>query len=88
MVGVASSDKGYAQVMIQDAKGKEILSNVIDMYCKYPEASLKFLSLKFPKGTYTISISVLGEHWFWTEKSGKKWGSSDVSVSLDKFIIN
>lgn len=88
MVGVASSDKGYAQVTIQNAKGKEILSNVIDMYCKYPEASLKFLSPKFPKGTYTISISVLGEHWFWTEKSGKKSGSSDVSVSLDKFIIN
>ncbi len=87
IVGVASSDKGYAQVTIRNDKGNVILSNVIDMYCKYPEASLKFLSPKFPKGTYTISISVLGEHWFWTEKSGKKSGSSDVAVSLDKFII-
>lgn len=87
LMSKADSDGGYAKVELKDEKGKVVVSTIIDMYCQYPETSLKFLSPELSKGKYNLSIRVLGKHWYWTEKSGKKWGSSGEFISIDKLII-
>ncbi len=87
IISRADSDGGYAKVTVKNKKGKIVVSTVIDMYCQYPETSIKFLSPLVDKGEYNLSISVLGEHWYWTEKTGKEWGSSGVFISIDKLII-
>ena len=84
---IARSDGGYARVQIKDKKGNTIHTAIVDMYCKYPENSLKFLSPKLARSTYILTISVIGEHWYWVSKSGKKSGSLGNFVSLDKILI-
>jgi hypothetical protein len=85
--GLARPDGGYAHVGIQNSKGKTILFSNIDMYCKYPVSTLKFISPLLPKDNYTITVSVLGENWYWVEKSGRRSGSKGYSISLDKIVI-
>jgi hypothetical protein len=88
LCGLARPDGGYASIVLQDSKGKTVLSSTIDMYCKYPVSTLKFLSPVLNKDTYTLSVSVIGERWFWVEKSGRRTGSRGNVVSLDKIIVN
>lgn len=88
LYGVARPDGGFAKVTIQDSNGKIIQSNIIEMYCKYPEVSLKYLSPILPKGNYNMIVTVLGYHGNWHQKNGKKFGSTDDFVSVDKIIIN
>lgn len=85
--GLARPDGGYAHVTIQNSKGKTVLSSNVDMYCRYPVSTLKFLSPLLPKDNYTITVSVLGENWYWVEKSGRRSGSKGYNVSLDKIVI-
>lgn len=85
--GVAGPGSGYAQVILQNSKEKIILSTIIDLYSKYPEASLKFLSPLLPKDNYTITITVMGEHGNWWNKKGTKFGSTGNFVSLDRLVI-
>ena len=86
--GLARPDGGYARITLQNSKGKTILSSAVDMYCKYPVATLKFLSPVLPKDSYTLTVSVLAENWYWVEKSGRRSGSTGYFVSLDKLVIN
>ncbi len=44
---------------------------------------LKFLSPVLKKDTYIVTVTVLGERWWWKEKSGSKGNV----VSLDKIIV-
>jgi hypothetical protein len=85
--GLARPDGGYAQVTIRNSKGKEVLSTSIDMYSKFPVISLKFVSPVLPKDEYTITVSVLGEHWYWKNKRGDLSGSKGVVVSFDKIVV-
>lgn len=85
--GLARPDGGYASVIIRNSKGKTVLSSSIDMYSKYPTVLLKFLSPELKKGTYTITVTVLGEKWWWKEKSGRLSGSKGDFVSIEKIVV-
>ena len=87
LYSTARNDGGYAQVELKDMHGKKVVSTIIDMYCQYPETSLKFLSPTLPHASYTITAKVLGENWWWVEKSGRKSGSTGYFISLDRFVV-
>lgn len=84
--GVARPDGGYAKVEIQEANGKIIYSNIIEMYCKYTETSLKYLSPVLPKNNYKLIVTVIGDHGNWYKKDGTKFGSTDNFITLNKVI--
>ncbi len=85
--GLARPDGGYAGITIRNSKGKTILTSSIDQYSKYPAVLLKFLSPVLKKDSYTVTVTVLGERWWWKEKSGKLSGSKGDFVSVEKIII-
>jgi len=85
--GVARPNGGYAQVEIKDSKGKTIHSNQIEMYCKYAESSLKYLSPILKKGNYELIVTVLGKHGNWYKKDGTKFGSTGDLVSVNQVIV-
>lgn len=87
LYGVAMPDGGYAQVKLEDKHGKIIISTLVDMYCKYSESSLKFLSPILDKGRYALTVTVVGEHGNWYKKDGTKFGSSGNFISVDKILI-
>ena len=86
--GLARPDGGYARITITDSKGRTVLSSNTDMYSKYKVAALKFLSPILRKDTYTLTLSVSGERWYWKDKKGNQSGSTGNYVSFDKVIIN
>lgn len=86
--GTVRPEGGYARVTIKNSKGKIILSSLVDLYCKYPESSLRFISPVLPKGNYMLTVSVTGEHGNWTKKDGTVFGSTGNFVSVDKIIYN
>lgn len=79
---------GYAHVTLKNRKGKEVLSAIIDMYCKYPATNLAFLSPVLPKGNYILNVTVMGERCNWSDKRKSDYGSTGYFISLDKVIIN
>jgi len=83
---VARPDGGFGQVQIKDHAGHVVLTSIIETYCRYPEASLKFLSPKLPPGDYTLTVTVLGEHFFWQAKRAA-YGSTDDFVSVQKVLV-
>lgn len=85
--GVARPAGGYGKISITDASGKEVLSSTIDMYCKYTEESLKFLSPKFPAGEYTLTLTVEGARGNWSDKRRSDYGSTDDFVSLSRVMV-
>lgn len=85
--GLARPDGGYARVVITNSKGKTVLSSIVEMYCKYPEQSLRFLSPILKKDNYTLRVSVMGEHGNWSDKRRNVYGSTGNFVSLDKLVI-
>jgi hypothetical protein len=86
LVGVARSDGGFGQVQLKDAGGEVILTSNIETYCLYDEASLKFLSPKLPRGDYTLTVTVLGERFFWQAKT-TTYGSKGDFVSVQKVLL-
>ena len=84
--GVARPDGGFGRVEIKNAKGEIVLTSIIETYCLYPEASLKFLSPKLPRGDYTLTVTVLGEHFFWQSKRASQ-GSTGDYVSVQKVLV-
>lgn len=83
---LARPDGGYAGIVIRNSKGKIMLTSSIDMYSKYPTILLKFLSPVLKKDTYTVAVTVLGERWWWKEKSGRLSGSKGNFVSIDRVV--
>lgn len=69
---------------MKERSGRSI--SIVDMYSKYPK-QLKFLSPVMAKDNYTITVSVLGEHWYWKNKRGDLSGSKGVVVSFDKIVV-
>jgi hypothetical protein len=86
--GLARPDGGYANVSILNSKGKTVLNSSIDMYSKYPAELLKFLSPVFKKDTYTVTVTVLGERWWWKEKSGRLSGSKGDFISVERVVVS
>ncbi|WP_345950874.1 family 43 glycosylhydrolase [Mucilaginibacter sp. PAMB04274] len=85
--GQAGPDGGYARVILFDNKGKAMLHAMIDTYSKYPVTGLRFLSPVLPKGLYTLTVSVLGEHGSWSDKQRSDYGSKGNFVSLEKITV-
>lgn len=85
--GLARPDGGYARVTIRNGKGKTVLSSIVDMYCKYPAQSLRFLSPMLRNDNYTLIVSVMGDHGNWSDKRKNVYGSTGNSVSLDKIVV-
>lgn len=82
--GVASIDCGYGHVLVKNSKGEVVHDTYIDMYSNKTVEGLQYISPQFPKDTYTLIFSPTESHWYWTEKSGKKWGSEDTFISFSK----
>ncbi|MFC0878820.1 family 43 glycosylhydrolase [Saccharicrinis sp. FJH2] len=82
--GVASIDCGYGHVVIQNIKGEILHDTWIDMYSNKTVEGLQYLSPVLPKGEYFLTFSPTQSHWYWTEKSGKQWGSKDTFISFSK----
>ncbi|HEX7906007.1 MAG TPA: family 43 glycosylhydrolase [Chitinophagaceae bacterium] len=80
-------DGGYAQIMLQNKNGKTILTSIVDMYCKYPVSSLKFISPVLPKDQYNVKVTVLKERGNWSDKRKTGYGSTGYFVSIDKVVI-
>jgi hypothetical protein len=85
--GFSNAESGYAQLIIKNSKGNVVISSMIDMYCKYPDLSLKFLSPILPKDTYNLTISVMKEHGTWSDKRKSVYGSTGYFVSMDNLIL-
>ncbi|MBK6935957.1 MAG: family 43 glycosylhydrolase [Chitinophagaceae bacterium] len=85
--GLARPDGGYAVITIRNSNGKAVLSSSIDLYSKYPVVLLKFLSPVLKKDTYTVTVTVLGERWWWKEKSGRLSGSKGNFVSVERVLV-
>ncbi len=83
---VARNDGGFGRVEIKNAAGEVIARTIVETYCLYPEASLKFLSRPLPRGTYTLTITPLGERFFWQAKT-TTYGSTGDYVSVQKFLL-
>ena len=88
LYGLSRPDGGYAQVDLRNKTGKLIFSGLADMYCKYPIASLKYISPVLKKDDYTLTLTVKGEHGNWSDKRKNMFGSTDNVVSLDKILIS
>ena len=86
LFGVARSDGGFGQVQIKDAKGEVVLTTIIETYCLYDEASMKFLSPKLSRGDYTLTVTVLGERFHWQAKTAT-YGSKGDYVSVQKILL-
>ena len=85
--GLAHPSGGYALVEIRNNKGKTVLSSTVDMYCKFPDVTLKFLSPVLQKDNYTLTVSVLEERPNWSDKRKSTYGSVGYDVSLDKIVV-
>ena len=86
LYGVARSDGGFGQVQIKDAKGEVVLTTIVESYCLYNEASLKFLSPRLKPGDYTLTVAVLGERFFWQAKRAT-YGSTGDYVSVQRVLL-
>ncbi len=85
--GLSRPDGGYAHVVIGNDNGKTVLHSIVDMYCKYPVQSLRFLSPTLKKENYTLTVTVMGEHGNWSDKKKNIYGSTGNFVSLDKIVM-
>ncbi len=85
--GVSSIDCGYGHVIIKDLKGKIFHDTCIDMYSKKTVDDLQYMSPVLPNGEYTLIFSPTQSHWYWTEKSGKQWGSMGTYISFTKALV-
>jgi hypothetical protein len=83
---LARPDAGYAGITIRNSKGETMVQSTVDMYSKYPTVLLKFLSPVLKKDNYTVTVTVLGERWWWKEKSGRLSGSKGNFVSVEKIV--
>jgi hypothetical protein len=87
LYGVAAADGGYARVTLADSRGKTVVTSVVDMYSQYTAPALKFASPVLPRDTYAMTVSVLGENWYWVNKKGDRSGSQGVAVAFDKVVV-
>lgn len=61
LYGFARPDGGYARVTLLNSKQTIVYTAVIDMYCKYPVLTLKYVTPQLPKDRYILNVTVMGE---------------------------
>lgn len=86
--GFTNPNGGYAEVKIENASDKVILTTLVDMYSLKHNASLRFMSKILIKGNYKLTISVMGERSKWADKRRTDYGSKGNAVSIGEIIIN
>ncbi|AXP79683.1 Glycosyl hydrolases family 43 [Mariniflexile rhizosphaerae] len=82
--GVASIDCGYGHIIIKSPKGETVHDTWVDMYSNKTVEGLQYMSPMLPEGEYILTYSPTQSHWYWTEKSGKQWGSIDTFISFSE----
>lgn len=85
--GVASIDCGYGRIKIKNEDGITVHDTWIDMYSNKTVEGLQYMSPIFPEGAYILTFAPTQSHWYWTEKSGKEWGSKDTYISFFKLLV-
>jgi len=85
--GVASIDCGYGHIVIRNKKGEIVHDTWIDFYSNKTVEGLQYMSHILPKGEYTLTLKPTQSHWYWTEKSGRQWGSKDTFISFSKAMV-
>lgn len=90
LYGVAATDSGYATVSITDEQGASVVSGTVDFYSKYRDAAntLKYVSPQLANGTYSLKLTVVGDHGTWSDKAGTVFGSTGNYVSIDRVVIS
>ncbi|SES23965.1 family 43 glycosylhydrolase [Pedobacter rhizosphaerae] len=87
LYSLSSPSGGYVNIELIDAKGKVLLSNLVDNYSKYTNSSVKYITPLLKKGKYTLSVMITGEKSNWSDKRKNLYGSTGTSFSFDKLII-
>lgn len=87
LYGYLRPDGGYARAVVRNAKGKVVLSCLLDMYCQYAVSSLSLITPQLPRDTYTLTLTVMGTHWYWVNKKGDSSGSKGNYVSIDRVSV-
>ncbi|RXK61787.1 glycosyl hydrolase family 43 [Lacibacter luteus] len=85
--GLSRPDGGYASIIIKNSKGETVLTSNVDFYSKYARLQTKFMSPSMKKDTYTVTVKVLGEKWWWKEKSGRLSGSKGHYISINNVVV-
>jgi hypothetical protein len=89
LYGVAGPDGGYASVAIMDGSNATVASATLDFYSNYRDVTneLKLASPLLARGTYTLKVTVLGDHSTWSDKAGTVYGSTGNYVSIDRAVV-
>ncbi|MBD8548943.1 family 43 glycosylhydrolase, partial [Sphingomonas sp. CFBP 8760] len=80
-------DGGYAHITVRDRRGASMVSSTVDMYSKNPVAGVTFVTPVLPRGTYTITASVVGDGWYWLNKKGERSGSAGHAISFERLDV-
>lgn len=78
---------GYARISIADEAGKEYVNTLVDFYSLVPYEGLFFVSPTLPRGRYTLTVAVNGDHTEFYNKRGTRYGSDDWWVRLTEIKI-
>lgn len=87
LYSVARPDGGYAHVTLRDEHGEEVLAATVDMYSQYLVPSVKLVTPLLPRGTYTLSATVVGDGWYWVNKAGERSGSRGHAISFERLDV-
>ncbi len=79
---VSDSTGGYARVTLFNRKGELICDATVDMYCKYPQRQLKFISPDLKPDFYTLKVEAMSERWYWVNKKGLRSGSKGDDLTI------
>jgi len=90
LYGVANTDGGYGSFTLVDGSGGTVASGTIDFYSKYRDTAheLEFASPLLKTGSYTLKLTVLGDHSNWSDKAGDQFGSTGNYVSIDRAVVS
>ena len=87
LLGHTDSHSGYALVTIQDKKGKEVYSSLIDFYSKVSQDGIRVITPVLPKDKYVLSVKVTGDKPNWTDKTKRLFGTDDCFVQTSEAYV-
>lgn len=87
LYGDTDVSSGYADIVIRDKRGREVFKGITDFYSLTPASGLRFLSPEFPKGKYTIEITVSAMKPNWTDKTKTLYGSKGHKVAISDMRV-
>jgi len=82
--GESNPHSGYAKITVREKNNGEILSSLVDFYCKYTTGGLRFVSPCMPNGDYTLAVEVTGDISKCSDKAGNTYGSDNSFISISE----